>query len=211
MKIMSQGREIPEKEFSLMERYYESKILQDEFDSFTATPAEGKWFVVRPLKINQELFKEKRDDLEQEKMRLRILKAFENMKKDRKYERPFKTLFPMRLWEKYKGQTPKDLLWIAKSIGEDEADETEQALEWAQRIFNGESWEALCNTPDTARSYRMIRGSHYGLFKVVGGSKDTEPKGKTPASDILKDSFVSFEKLGCTVPLIVSYSNIPEE
>lgn len=46
----------------------------------------------------------------------------------------------------------------AKNQGGHMANWIEQALEWAQRIDNGESWETICNEPDKNKHYRMIIG-----------------------------------------------------
>lgn len=214
IKVMVHGREMnlsEEQLTAILEEHFERKMMETEFTAkVTTTPTEGNWFIVRPKMIDQSLFAEKRQDIRQEKARCEILKAFAEMQKHpEKYAEPFKTLYPARAWAKNKGKTLQELQNLAKIIGDDEANETEQALEWAQRIHNGESWEMVCNNPDKARSYRAIQTKYPGLHRIVGGSTDAEAKCKTEATNILDDQFMYFDKIGCTVPLVVSRKNIP--
>ena len=97
----------------------------------------GEVFKVEPLAINQNLFKDKREDSMQEETRQLILRAFEEAKKETRYTRPFSTMVP--------GQTlgfknVRDLKHLARESGAYIADWVEQALELAQRIHNGQAW-----------------------------------------------------------------------
>lgn len=214
MKVIVHGKEMQfsDKELtSIVEEHFERRLLQTEFTALvTATPTEGNWFIVRPMMIDQSLFAEQREDKNQETTRQRILKAFEEVEKNpQKYAKPFKTLYPSRPWDRTKGKTPQELENLAKEIGDGEAEETEQALQWAQQIYNGESWESICNLPDSARSYRIVKTKYPGLHNLVGGSTDAEPRTKTSATNVLEEQFTYYENVGCTVPLIVSRKNIP--
>ncbi len=51
------------------------------------------------------------------------------------------------------------------------ADWVEQALEWAQKIFDGQSWESICNYPDTSKNKRMIIWKN-GNYATVGNYYD---------------------------------------
>lgn len=214
MKVMLYGKEhdFSEEELvSILEDHFERQAMEADFiDTVTSTPAEGCWFIVRPKLINRSIFEEKREDIKQENVRQEILKAFDEMHKyPEKYSEPFKTLYPTRPWSKKKSKTLKELRNMAKIIGDDVADETQQALEWAQRIFNGESWEMVCNNPDNARSYRAIKTRYYGMYLLVGGSKDAQVNSKVEPAHVLQENYMYFEKVGCTVPLVVSHQNIP--
>ena len=207
MKIMVHGkvREFTEREIaSILEEHFERKYFESDITPLvTATPTEGNWYVVNPQKIDQTLFEEVRDDFEQERVRKEILKAFTEMrKKPEVYLKPFKTMYPYRLWEKYMGKTFVYLREIAKIIGDDEADYIEQTLEWAQRIQN-EGWETVCNNPDRARSYRAVRTQYPGLYKVYGASSDADKK-RASATHMMNTQYLAEETAGCTVPLVVS-------
>lgn len=160
-------------------------------------PAENKCFKVNPRKINQNLFCQKREDSRQEATRKIILKAFEELKnKSEKYGKPFKIMIPEKTW---KVSTIEELEKMACSIGNHMADWVEQALEWAQRIANGESWEEVCNEPDTANWHRLSIWKN-GYVRRVGGSCKS---GKFyPASEV-RDFYTPSCILKDSVPLIV--------
>ena len=129
-----------------------------------------------------------------EKNRKIILEAFAEVKKEPEiYGKSFKTMIPKKEWSsnigyKVEGQNAN---WI------------EQGLEWAQRIANGESWEAICNNADTADWYRLVVGKH-GCLKFIGGSRKKEDC--SPASSI--HSYIPDAGNGyfCyAVPLVVKY------
>ena len=136
------------------------------------TPTAGYWFKVDPLSIDEALFKDKRDDFEQEKTRLRILKAFENLKtKPERYGRAFMTMIP--------DKAPRGICWLpieevkryACKFGGHTANIVEQAFEWAQRIANGENWETVCNEYDTTPYYRLVISEYNGSL-IIGGAKN---------------------------------------
>ena len=114
-----------------------------------------------------------------------------------RYGNPFKTLMPEKTWRwKYVSELKK----LATKLGNHEADWVEQAIEWAQRISNGETWEDICNNPDTANCYRLVKWKN-GYYRLVGGSrKDYDDH---PASDVDHDDYSSNIEIGITVPLVV--------
>ena len=178
-------------------------ILEDDFESKTLEvaqkPTEGKWFKVNPLAIDENLFKKKRSDSKQEKTRQLILEAFEEMKKDSKYAKPFKTMVPEKTWT---SKTVSELKEMAKELGDHNADWVEQALEWAQRIANGETWKSICNDPDTANCYRIVVWKN-GYCRLVGGSRKDDDS--NPASDVGWNDYDDSGNYDSTVPLVVLY------
>ena len=217
MKITLQvrGREMTfsqEEIVSILEKHFDTKEAQLQKENIQTTetkqqakvevaqmPIEGKWFEVNPLLINQSLFLDKRDDEQQEETRQIILEAFNEMKKNCEYEKPFETLMPEKTWNE------KNIIGFMKMacyIGDHMADWIEQALEWAQRIANGETWEAICNKPDTANWYRLIKWKN-GYKRLVGGSRKSFGNG--PASSIGQKDYCFDFSLGSTVPLVVRY------
>lgn len=170
---------------------------------FANVPTEGKWFLVNPLKINQNLFKEKRLDWCQEDVRRIILMAFQEMKDNPKYARKFKTMIPKKNWQ---FATVGQLKEIARNLGDHNADWVEQALEWAQRIANGESWRNVCNVSDTANWHRLVVWGDE-CSKLVGGSRssaiDLSSIGR--ATTIFSIVCMDSDKFKNVVPLVVSY------
>lgn len=161
-------------------------------------PTEDQWFKVNPQTINQSLFQKKRKDEKQEKTRQLILEAFAEVKRSpEKYGVNFKTMMPEKIW---KSKTIEELEQLACKLGDHNADWVEQALEWAQRISNGESWEAICNNVDAANWYRLIVWKN-GYGRLVGGSRNS--KYNIPASDIFCCDYDFNRSVGFTVPLIV--------
>ena len=162
--------------------------------------SEVQWFEVNPQAINQRLFQKKRKDKEQEKTRKLIQKAFAEVKYNpEKYGRKFKTMMPKKTWE---SKTVEELKQLACKLGDHNADWVEQALEWAQRINNGASWEAVCNNPDTTNWYRLVEWED-GLARIVGGSLDYQDG--SPASYVYERDYYSGDRIIRTVPLVVSY------
>ena len=161
-------------------------------------PTEGVPFEVNPF-IDRNLFQEKREDRRQEWTRQLILEAFAMVDENpKKYGKPFKTLMPEKTWQSWK--KVGELIDIAYKLGNHEADWVEQALEWAQRIFNGETWEDICNNPDTANWYRLVKWKN-GYYRLVGGSRG--PNIVTPASHVISNDFGSSFGILYTVPLVV--------
>jgi len=132
---------------------------------YASVPTAGKWFRIDPLSIDQNLFKEKREDLLQEETRQLILEAFEKMEEDLKYAKPFRTMILEKTW---RFRTVGELIELAEKIGDHNVDWVEQAFEWAQRISNGESWEDICNKNDTTKCYRLVVWKN-GKTCLVGG------------------------------------------
>ena len=166
----------------------------------TEKPTEGKRFDVNPLVINQKLFKKKREDSRQESTRKLIVEAFSEVKKNpEKYAKPFQTLMPKKTWS---SKTVAELKELAESLGDCIADWVHQALEWAQRIDNGQSWEAICNESDTANWYRLVVWKN-GYTRLVGGSRKSDIS--EPSSYVDSRSYDSYDRIGGTVPLVVLY------
>ena len=161
------------------------------------TPTQGKLFKVNPLGIDRSLFKEWRNDVQEENARTIIQKAFEEVNQQyEKYGKPFYTLIPKVNWAG--SRSGENIYYDAIRKGGKMADWVEQALEWAQRICNGESWQTVCCNPDTARWHRLILG--VGLeVRRVGGS--TENYVNSPATRVFPG--YSIKDVFCyTVPLI---------
>lgn len=132
-------------------------------------PKEGEWFEVKPKTIDRKLFEEEREDPEQERTRQLILEAFAEVDSNpEKYGEDFETMMPK---VNYCPSIDGDGVRImACELGDHEADWVEQALQWAQRIANGETWKAVCNDPDTADWSRVIRWKD-GRLHPVGGAR----------------------------------------
>ena len=115
-----------------------------------------------------------------------------------KYASAFYTLIPEKRWNVYMPLVV--LKEYANGLGGQMAYWDEQALEWAQRLFNGESWEDVCNNADTAREYRMIIWKN-GLARLVGGSR--VDYFSTPASEVEDYDYYSDNHITSAVPLVV--------
>ena len=162
-------------------------------------PSEGQPFEINPLGIDRSGFEKPMKDQRQERTRQIIQEAFAEVDKyPEKYASPFYTLIPKKKWNDYK--TVAELKKYANDIGGMMADWVEQALEWAQRISNGESWEIICNNADTANWYRMIVWK-YGYARLVGGSRNYNYG--IPASGVCGLDSFSFFRIRSTVPLVV--------
>lgn len=201
LPIHGRERTFSEKELiAILEKYFSNEATEQATTAKVAqVPTEAQWFEVNPQTINQSLFKKNRKDERQERTRKLILEAFAEVKSSpEKYGRKFKTMMPKKTWT---SKTVAELKQLACEFGNHNADWVEQALEWAQRICNGESWEAVCNNADTANWYRLVVWKN-GYARLVGGSRGYVCN---PASDVccsVYDSNGSFNK---TVPLVVLY------
>ena len=163
------------------------------------TLTEGKLFEVNPFGIDRSKFEKPMSNRQQEWTRQIIQEAFAEVDKHpEKYASVFYTLIPEKKWNGYKNVA--ELKVYANELGGLMADWVEQALEWAQRIFNGESWEAICNNADTANWYRVILWKN-GYYRLVGGSRDHSDS--NPASYVCKYDFDSDYSFSFTVPLVV--------
>lgn len=202
IKLQVNGREMNFTQAELikiLEEYYKKK--EQKKPEIVQTPTEGKWFRVNPETINRKLFEEKRDDYKQEIVRQYILDTFKKMDENPKYCKPFKIMFPEKTWFV---KTAGQLQELASTLGSHNADIFEQALEWAQRISNGETWEELCNQQDRANWYRLVK-SKKDSFYIVGGcynSKSNYSAARLSSSICLEDT-----KLDHVVPLIVTYED----
>ena len=202
LPIHGRERTFSEKELiAILEKYFSNEATEQATTAKVAqVPTEDQWFEVNPQTINQSLFKKKRKDERQERTRKLILEAFAEVKSSpEKYGRKFKTMMPKKTWT---SKTVAELKQLACEFGNHNADWVEQALEWAQRICNGESWEAVCNNADTANWYRLVVWKN-GYARIVGGSRHDD--NYFPASDDLSDDYFSFNSFDNTVPLVVLY------
>ena len=189
-----------EKHFNQTTTEQQETNIQKETPKPIRGPEEGVPFEVNPSGIDRSLFQKEREDKWQEMIRQHILEAFAKMDENPgKYGKPFKTLIPAKTWE---WKTVGELRKHAAKLGDHMANWVEQFLEWAQRIQNGETWEAICNKADTANWYRLIEWKN-GYARIVGGSrKDFR---SNPASDVDLYNFDSSCEIVCTVPLVVLY------
>lgn len=163
-------------------------------------PREGIRFEVNPKSINRSLFEDERLNPFQERTRRRILESLDEMDKNPdKYGRKFKTSMPKKTWDSKKA---KDLEEMACELGDHMVDEVEEDLELAQRITNGQTWEQICNLPDTANWHRLIKSKN-GCFRRVGGAK-LYNRDASPAVVSSRD-FYDDDILEDTVPLIAAY------
>lgn len=202
LPIHGRERTFSEKELiAILEKYFSNEATEQATTAKVAqVPTEDQWFEVNPQTINQSLFKKNRKDERQERTRKLILEAFAEVKSSpEKYGRKFKTMMPKKTWT---SKTVAELKQLACEFGNHNADWVEQALEWAQRICNGESWEAVCNNADTANWYRLVVWKN-GYARLVGGSRHDD--NYFPASDDLSDDYFSFNSFDNTVPLVVLY------
>ena len=179
----------------------EEQIIKEEYNPFDVaqTPSEGKLFEVNPLEIDRSKFEKPMSNLQQEWTRKKIQEAFAEVDKHpEKYASEFYTLMPKKKWNGH-----KTIAWIeayANDLNGQMADWVEQALEWAQRLFNGESWETVCNYADTANWYRVIRWKN-GYYRLVGGSRNYCDG--IPASGVDGSGHDSSCAVSCAVPLVV--------
>lgn len=190
------GREMTfsEQELTAIVEKYLGETMQ-----ITQKPTEDKWFEVKPKFLSPNLFKGKRIDKKQEAVRHLIIDALAEMQKNSEYERAFKTMMPKKTWA---SKTVMQLEGVAKDRGEEMATWIHQALEWAQRLTNGETWEAVCNDPDSANWYRLIIWKG-GSTRLVGGA--ISDRNNFPASMIHYDDLKDDRILSFTVPLVVTY------
>ena len=131
------------------------------------TEAKGKDFVVILSSIDKSLFQEKRANAQQEWTRQIIEEAFDEVDQyPEEYVKAFKVMIPEKMWS---FTTIRELKKVAKNLGGHIANWVEQALVWAQRISNGETWEAVCNDPDTEKWYRLVEWKN-ASYRLVGGS-----------------------------------------
>lgn len=199
MKVCGQGMEVTLPIYGRERTFSETEliaILEEHFNK-AKPPTENQWFWIDPLAIDQKLFQTERADPKQEKTRKWILKAFAEVKKDpKKYGRKFKTMRP----EQRQNINIKDVKAWACEMGDHIADWVEQALEWAQRIANEETWKELCNDNDTSKYFRLVVWEN-GYVRYIGGSRVY----KYAASDVGNNNISDGEFAYGAVPLVVDY------
>lgn len=172
-------------------------VIQDAVEGCN-TPTEGKAFAINPMAIDRSLFSKKRKDEWQERTRQRILDAFTEVDANpEKYAKPFKTMIMKKTWKGSK--TFIELIEMANTVGR-LTDWVEQALEWAQRIMNGEAWARICNKLDMNDWCRLVTWKD-GNFWIVGGSRIYN---YCPASDVYvaKVGLSIYYTCDNTVPLV---------
>lgn len=206
MKITLQvnGREMTFSEqelIAIVEEHLSSKTTKQVTTAKVAQkPTEDVWFEVKPQTIDQKLFEKKRKDNRQEATRQLILEAFAKMKYNpEKYGKNFKTMMPKKTWS---SKTVAQLKAMACELGDHNADWVEQALEWAQRIANGEGWETICNDADTANWYRLVVWKN-GDARLIGGSVNCG--NDYPASGVHGLNYHDNRHVNHTVPVVVLY------
>ena len=201
------GRELSLEEVEAIVREHFSKKEATEQKTTTKKeakpiprPTEGVPFDVNPLGIDRELFQKIREDVEQETTRLLILEAFDEVDAHHeKYGKSFWTLMPEKTWNQ---KTIIELREVAAMVGDHLANWVEQALEWAQRIQNGESWEAICNEYDTADCYRLVAWKD-SCYRLVGGAR--RGNYAFSASFVGRNHYNMRYKFCHVVPLTVGY------
>lgn len=165
-------------------------------------PVTGRWFKVDPKTIDWSLFEKKRENPTQENVRKYILKA-EDFVKKYDCDAVFETLIPEKTWEAFK---ISEFIEFAEKNGGELADMNDQALEWAQRLSNGETWEEVCNTADISPWFRIIEFTP-SCYRLIGGS--TAEGYCYPATCIGEydycANYVNGGLLGNAVPLIKRY------
>ncbi len=198
--LTQEGREMifQEKELvAILNEYFKIKKAQ--------SPIENTYFEVNPNSINLDLFKTVRSDSAQEITRRTILDAFEEVKKyPQKYGSPFKTMIPnlddCQDVSSICRPTVDDLIEKSKKMGGHIASWVEQALEWAQRLENGESWKNICNDPDEIKWYRLVIWKD-GYARRVGGASFIAYE--HAASRLLDYRLYRGDHVSYTVPLLV--------
>lgn len=164
------------------------------------TPTTDQWFRVSPFLIDRTLFEKERRDGREEIVRKMILLAFMQVDRFPKTYSTFYTMFPEKKWDKMQ---VKELERLARQLGEGVATITQQALEWAQRISNGETWEKLCSMPDEAEYYRLVKWYVGDGLKKIGGARILN--NESPAVDVYHMSHCMEDVLSDSVPLIFKH------
>lgn len=182
----------------------EEQAVNNECDKFEVSriPTEGKLFEVNLLSINRNYFKQMtRETSKIQRVNRIILEAFAEVDKNPgKYASSFYTIIPEKKWNDLKN--PTQLKKYANDFGGWMADWVVQALEWAQRISNGESWKTICEKRDNANNYRMIVWKDGDTCFVGGSSNHILICTATDLND--RDIFGGSDRmLYRTVPLVV--------
>ena len=157
----------------------------------------GKEFKVDPLSIDKSLFLVERRDKRQEKTRLFILMALDQVEQNpEKYSKVFYKVTPKKYWI---SKTIEELIKVPSKLGGNITDWVEEALSWAQRITNGETWRAVCNDADTEDWCRLIKWMD-GTYRIVGSSRFG--KVGLAASNVRNYAYVLSKELEYVVPSV---------
>ena len=162
-------------------------------------PFKGERFKVNLETINFNLFLESREDSKQEQKRQIIFEALTVAKNNPKYAKPFTTIIPEKDWS---AKHVYELEMLCYKFNGHNANWVEQCLEWAQKISNGVSWQALCNDADTCDWYRLVVWK-YDYLCLVGGAKALNSRAS--ATNVIVHPFRHNSILSDAVPLIVVY------
>lgn len=200
LPIHGRERTFSEQELiAILEKYFSKEA--PKHTSIAKNPTEGKFFRVDPMKIDRSRFEKPMSEKSWESTRKIIQEAFVEVDKHaEKYAYPFSTLIPMKSWSDYK--TVPELKKYATELGGHMADWVEWALELAQRIVNGESWEVICNYADNLQFHRMIVWKN-GYCRIIGGS--TKLSNDSPASKVHNYNYSDVDVSSLAVPLVVLY------
>jgi len=199
--VNGRGRNYTEQQLiEILEEFENLKksIPENENVQVKSKPQCGEWFEIQPTKLDIEFFeKSYREDPEEECKRILIVKALKELQVNpEKYGKDFKTMSPQKDWAR---KTVEELKTMAEEIGHHNADWVEQALEWAQRIQNGERWVDLCEN----KGYHKLVVWKNGYAHIVGGARtdcDSDPIWGHENCNYCSDDI-----LCNTVPLIVRY------
>lgn len=130
------------------------------------------------------------------------MEAFAEVKNNpERYARPFKTMIPKKTW--IGGKKVRELQELANDLGGHMANWVEQALEWAQRIANGETWEIVCDDIEILSNHSRIIIWKDGFARSVGGECDCYPLSSASQVDFYNS--YSLDKMCADVPNVVLY------
>ena len=187
--VTVKGREVTLSEKELV------SILEEHFKILNVV----KGVEVNPILIDEPTFEiEKKDCYAHKESIMQVIqKAFIEMKKDlRRYARPFEIVTPEELESVY---TEEKMVALAEKYGDHIADWVEQALEWAQRIANGED---IFNKSDDSKWFRAISWQD-GHVCLVGGAN--ELNNHDSAASIHDFNVNSSYQIYNAVPAVVRY------
>ena len=154
------------------------------------------WKKIELSAIKRRKFLFKRLDPSQEVIRKLIRQALKEAKKNKGHYSSFELMVP----EQHLGNGLDSMINGAKSYHAEIANWIEQALEWAYRISEGESWKSLCNEPDDSEFFRVIFWKDDEVAFIGDGCNYCI----RPQTSILTDFFAANELCyGCSVPLLV--------
>ena len=176
------------------------RLLEDN-RFYLTQPTIGVLFKVTPREIDQSIFHEKwklgwHGDKNEETRQL-ILEAFEEAERNPEYMEPFHTLVPRE--ESSGARTVKELRSIARRNNGKLANWVEQALEWAQRIYNYGEYGDIINAADYMSVRRAVIWKDGKTIKYCGGGS----YGIRYEIDYIQDKPGKPENHEVDVPLIV--------